>query len=210
VRELLPADQSFTYANLLTPFRNGITLRRTYDTLNDLPGSVLDLHHEIVRTLDEEPARGVRLPHVELPPLPPRAMRLELARRIEATAEVIRVLRINSVSESVDELIAIADELKKSTDESNPSRLKEAGDKAFRVLFVLLDELSTQPGIRMALTGAIALLVGGTGASGAIAFGAGLSSGTARRSLRSHQPLGKAKQPSRQEAEEKVGPPFTL
>jgi hypothetical protein len=57
-------------------------------------------------------------------------MRLELDNRIEATADVIRLLRINSVSESVDELVAIAEELKKLPEENSPSRLEEAGDKA--------------------------------------------------------------------------------
>jgi hypothetical protein len=102
-------------------------------------------------------------------------MRLELANRIEATVEVIRLLRINSAGESVDELVAIAEELKKLPGENSPSRLQEAGDKALKVLFGLLDEISTQPGARMAITGAISLIVGGTGASGAAAFGAGLA-----------------------------------
>ena len=62
---------------------------------------------------------------------------------------MIRELRINSVSESVDELVAIADELKKLSDENSSSRLQEAADKALQVVFALLDELSTQEGARL-------------------------------------------------------------
>jgi hypothetical protein len=142
-------------------------------SMSNLGDSVLHLREEIARALSEEP--GSRTPQVQLPPLPPREMRLELANRIEATAEVIRILRINSVSESVDELIAIADELKRLPEENNPSRLQEAADKALNVIFSLLDELSTQPGARMAITGALSLIVGGTGTSGAAAFSAGLA-----------------------------------
>jgi hypothetical protein len=75
----------------------------------------------------------------------------------------------------VDELVAIAEELKNQSDENNPSRLQEAGDKALKVVFALLDELATQEGARLAITGALALIVGGSGASGAAAFSAGLA-----------------------------------
>jgi hypothetical protein len=43
------------------------------------------------------------------------------------------------------------------------------------VIFGLLDELATQEGARLAITGALALIVGGAGASGATAFSAGLA-----------------------------------
>jgi len=75
----------------------------------------------------------------------------------------------------VDELVAIADELKKLPDENNPSRLQEAGDNALKVVFALLDELATQEGARRAITGALALIVGGSGASGTASFSAGLA-----------------------------------
>jgi hypothetical protein len=55
------------------------------------------------------------------------------------------------------------------------SRLQEAGDKALKVIFSLLDELSSQPGARMAISGALALIVGGTGASGLAAYSASLA-----------------------------------
>jgi len=142
-------------------------------SINRLEDSVLPLREAIEQALADEP--NFPRPQVKISPLTPREMRLELANRIEATAETIRLLRINSVSGSIDELIAIADELKKLPNEDDPSRLNEAGNKALKVLFALLDELSTQPGIRMAITGAIALIVGGTGAPGAAAFSAGLA-----------------------------------
>lgn len=151
-------------------FSNDSVIRYAINRLED---SVLPLREAIERALADEP--NFPTPQIQIPPLPPREMRLELANRIEATADTIRLLRINSVGESVAQLIAIADELKKLPDVNDPSRLKEAGDKALKVLFALLDELSTQPGIRMAITGAISLIVGGTGAPGAAAFGAGLA-----------------------------------
>jgi hypothetical protein len=141
-------------------------------SMEDLEGSVLHLREEIEYALAHDPGN---LAPVLVPPLSPREMRLELASRIEATANVIRELRINSVSESVDELVAIAEELKKQSDENHPARLQEAGDKALKVVFTLLDELATQEGARLAITGALALIVGGSGASGAAAFSAGLA-----------------------------------
>jgi hypothetical protein len=150
--------------------RSDLLVRYTIDNLED---SVQHLRDEIERALTQKP--DSRIPQIQLPPLPPREMRIELADRIEATVEVIRLLRINSVSESIDELIAIATELKKRPDDNNPSRLQEAGDKALNVIFSLLDELASQPGARMAITGAISLIVGGTGAPGVAAFTAGLA-----------------------------------
>jgi hypothetical protein len=60
-------------------------------------------------------------------------------------------------------------------DGSSRSRLQEAGDRALKVVFALLDELSSQPGARMAISGALALIVGGTGVSGLAAYSAGLA-----------------------------------
>ena len=144
-------------------------------SMEDLELSVLQLREEIEYALAEGYEPGNAALQVPIVPLPPREMRLELANRIEATAEIIRILRINSVSESVDELIAISEELKKLPEDNDPSRLREAGDKALKVIFSLLEELSTQPGARMAITGALSLIVGGTGTSGATAFSAGLA-----------------------------------
>ncbi|MDH2353335.1 hypothetical protein QCM80_22125 [Bradyrhizobium sp. SSUT112] len=139
---------------------------------DNFESSVQHLREEIERALAEANDRRGRLPS---PPLPSREMRLELADRIETTAKVIRELRINSASESVAELEAIAAELKQRPDDNSQSRLQEAADKSIKVISALLDELSSQPGARMAITGALALIVGGTGASGAAAFGAGLA-----------------------------------
>jgi hypothetical protein len=105
----------------------------------------------------------------------PSEARLELANRIEASAEAMRSLRINSLGVGVEELLAIADDLKKLPDDNSPSRLKEASDKALKVLFSFMDELSSQAGARITLTGAVALIVGGAGVSGAAAFSAGLA-----------------------------------
>lgn len=143
-------------------------------TIENPTASIGDLAEEIERALVDDNS-GYGAPQVQLPPLPAREMRLELATRIEATAEAIRDLRINSVSGSVEELIAIAEELKKRPDENSPSRLQEAADKSFAVIFALLNELSSQPGAHLTISGAVSLIVGGTGFSGATAFGAGLA-----------------------------------
>ncbi|TKV77992.1 hypothetical protein FDV58_27710 [Bradyrhizobium elkanii] len=146
-------------------------------SMKDLEGSIGHLREEIEYTLAEDHDPGYSSPRLPIPPLPPREMRLELASRIEATADVVRDLRLNSgaAAESVDRLVAIAAELKGLPDENNPSRLTEAGENALKVLVSLLDELSTQAGARMAITGAISLIVGGTGAPGVAAFTAGLA-----------------------------------
>jgi hypothetical protein len=144
----------------------------TVYTPDDYEDSILSLREEIERALrDKSPGTGSDHDISR----PPREMRHELADRIEATAEVIRSLRINSTGESVERLIAIANELKDAPDENHSSHLQRAAEKALAVIYSLLDELSSQPGARMAITGAISLIVGGTGTSGATAFGAGLA-----------------------------------
>lgn len=143
-------------------------------SIDRLPESVMHLREEIERALAEKSPASLS-PKVSIPPLPPRELRLELANRIEATADLIRLLRINSVSQGVDELVAIAAELRALPDESSPSRLQDAGDKALNVVSAIFDELSSQPGARMAISGALALIIGGTGVSGVAAFSAGLA-----------------------------------
>jgi hypothetical protein len=91
----------------------------------------------------------------------PRERRYELAERIEATVEIIRLLRINSAGEAVNELEAIAKELKAVEDDKTSSALKEAADKVLNVLSRILDQLATVRGSRMAISGAIALVLGG-------------------------------------------------
>jgi hypothetical protein len=105
-------------------------------------------------------------------PQSPAERRNELVKRIEATASALRALRINSISESVQELETIADELKKS---DKPSELRKTADKALKILHSLMDQLGTEKGAQLIVAGAIAFIVGGTGAAGATAYGAGLA-----------------------------------
>jgi nucleoside 2-deoxyribosyltransferase len=101
--------------------------------------------------------------------------RYELAERIEATAEAIRLLRSNTTGDAIAELQAIAEELKSVKDAETPSALKEAVDKALKVLLQIMDQLSTVRGSRMAISGTIALVVGGAGWSAVTALGLGLA-----------------------------------
>jgi hypothetical protein len=104
-----------------------------------------------------------------------RERRIELASRIEETAEIIRVLRVNSAADAVSELLAIAEELKIADDDQTPSALKEAGKKALQVLIRIADQLASVRGSRIAISGALALILGGSGWPAVTAFGVGLA-----------------------------------
>lgn len=105
----------------------------------------------------------------------PREMRFELAERIEETAEAVRLLRSNTTGDAVVELQAIAEQLKAAEDVETPSALREAGDKALKVLFQIMDQLGTVRGSQFAISGTIALIVGGTGLPAVAALGLGLA-----------------------------------
>jgi hypothetical protein len=105
----------------------------------------------------------------------PRESRIELAARIEETAEVIRLLRINSTGDAIDELLSIATDLKKAGDQEPPSALREAGEKVLSVIARIADQLATVRGARFAISGALALVLGGSGLPAVTAFGLGLA-----------------------------------
>lgn len=105
----------------------------------------------------------------------PRERRFDLAERIEETAEIIAHFRINSAGEAVTELRAVAEELKVAKDENTFTALKEAADAVLKVLLKILDQLATVRGARMAISGAIALVVGGAGWPAVTALGLGLA-----------------------------------
>jgi hypothetical protein len=92
-----------------------------------------------------------------------KAQRSELAKRIDETAEIIALLRINSTGDAISELHAIANELRAAEDEKTSSALKDATSAALMVVVEILDQLSSVRGARMAISGAIALVVGGAG-----------------------------------------------
>jgi len=134
--------------------------------------AIPDLREAIERALADPDAYT---PEVGLPARLPRASRIELANRIQAAADTLRDLRINSAGETAEELVTIADELRKLPDDHEAARVRQLADKAIKVLSSLLDEMASRPAARMAITGAISLIVGGVGASGAAAFAAGLA-----------------------------------
>lgn len=114
---------------------------------------------------------------VGLPPSqrPPGVTKSELANRIQATAEAIRELRLNSAGDEVQELFDIVEEMRKQPDDTTISYLQQCADKALTIIFRLMDELATKQGARLTISGAIGLIVGGTGVSGAAAFTAALA-----------------------------------
>jgi hypothetical protein len=105
----------------------------------------------------------------------PKERRHELAERIEETAEVIRLLRSNTAADAIAELLAIAEELKSVEDTETPSALKEAADRTLKVLLRIMDQLGTVRGSRIAISGAIAFIVGGAGWPAFAAFSIGLA-----------------------------------
>jgi hypothetical protein len=101
--------------------------------------------------------------------LSPPERRRRLAERIDESVEAIKLLRINSLSSTVDDLTAIAAELRGASDEDTPSALRESAHKALKLLHSILDELATQPGARVIICGAAASILGGIGTTHAVA-----------------------------------------
>lgn len=158
---VLIADQEFVVAVEVSEFR---LVRYPFD---QVPNTVVDRDSidTLVAAIDE--ALEIQLRPTVVQSLPskrtPRERRFELAARIEETAEVIAVLRINSVGDAIAELRAIADELKDAPDERTPSALNLAGNAVLKVLLRILEQLATVKGSRFAISGAISLVLGGSG-----------------------------------------------
>lgn len=137
------------------------------------PETIETLVAAIREALDTEP-EGSGASHVPMKKTP-KERRYELAERIEATAEAIRLLRSNTTGDAIAELQAIAEQLKSVEDVETPSALKEAADKALKVLLQIMDQLGTVRGSRMAISGTIAFVVGGAGWPAVTALGLGLA-----------------------------------
>ncbi|MEX2129101.1 MAG: hypothetical protein WD871_12790 [Xanthobacteraceae bacterium] len=131
------------------------------------------LVNAIREALDIDPERpsSMRVPMKKTP----KERRYELADRIEAAADVIRLIGSNSASRAIVELEAIAEELKSVPDAETPTALREAADRALKVLLQIMDQLATARGSRMAISGTIALIVGGAGWPAVTALGLGLA-----------------------------------
>jgi hypothetical protein len=112
------------------------------------------------------------------PPPPKRSLREQravLAERIEEAAEAIQLLRINSVGETVDELKAIAEELRQAPDDAIAGALKAAAVSALDAVAAIFDQLATVKGSRILISGILASLLGGLGWPSAAAFGLALA-----------------------------------
>lgn len=170
---VLMADQDYVIAVAAHEFQ---LLRYQFERSPSTAGApeTIDRLVALIReALDTQP-RSAGAPYMPVKKTPAER-RYELAERIAETAEIIRLLRINSAGEAVSELVAIAEELKAVEDEKTPSALKEAADKFLNVLFRILDQLATVRGSRMAISGAIALVLGGAGWPAVTAMGFGLA-----------------------------------
>jgi hypothetical protein len=158
--------------------QNFLTLRYRVPHSNneeDETERTIDHLEDLIRRALAEPSKFARqgTPTIELSPFEQRA---RLAERIEESVEAVKLLRINSLSETVEELTGIATELRIAPDEKTPSALRESAHKALMVLHSILDELATKPGGRLIISGAIAAIIGGIGTPQSVAgFGLALS-----------------------------------
>ena len=91
----------------------------------------------------------------------PRKSKLELADRIETVANAVASLRINSVSEHVQKLREIGQEVR-DLPNSTPS-LKDVATHALPVLTHLFDALGTHQGAQVIIAGAVAGILGAGG-----------------------------------------------
>ena len=93
--------------------------------------------------------------------------RVELAERVEIIANTIASLRINSLSEEVQQLRDISQEIRALSDPS----LKDVATRALLVLTQLFDALGTQQGAQVIIAGAVAGILGAAGWPAVAAYG---------------------------------------
>jgi hypothetical protein len=117
----------------------------------------------------------VHAPNSGLSSLSPAAQRGRLVDRIEDSAEALRALRLNSIGQHIDEIVAVAAELRRVPDKETPGAIKSSALKVLELLGSMADELKSQKGARFAIAGIVALLVGGTGIAGVSALAIGLA-----------------------------------
>lgn len=132
-----------------------------------------ELTDAVKKALSEE-ARGsaTALPQKKMSP---QEARSALVSRIHEAADAIRLLRINSASQTVGELESIANDLEQAPDDKISPALQETVEKVLAVLSRLADQLASVRGARMLISGAIAIVLGGAGFSAVTAFGMSLA-----------------------------------
>jgi hypothetical protein len=110
------------------------------------------------------------LPRVNAKPLSPKEQRIQLADRLEQTADALRLLRINSVADESEKIDAIAAELREAPDEDTPNAIRSAALNVLKILEALGEQLATAKGARLVIAGIVSLIVGGTGAPAVTAY----------------------------------------
>jgi hypothetical protein len=86
-------------------------------------------------------------------------------------ADAIRLLRINSATETALELEDVAKELEAVPEEEINSAVQATAEKFLRILWRFADQLSTIRGSRMLISGLISVVLAGAGVSAVTAFG---------------------------------------
>jgi hypothetical protein len=95
-----------------------------------------------------------------------------MSERIEETAELISGLRINSVSEQIDQLRAISKELRGllPTQRAGTPKLNEAALRSLPVIGKIYDEANTKTAARIIISGSVAGILSLTGADPTIVW----------------------------------------
>jgi hypothetical protein len=104
-------------------------------------------------------------------PAPVLVAAVELAERVEIIADTIASLRINSLSDEVQQLRDISQEIRALSDPS----LKDVATRALRILTHLFDALGTQQGAQVIIAGAVAGILGAVGWPAVTAYGLSLA-----------------------------------
>jgi hypothetical protein len=104
-------------------------------------------------------------------PARPRSDRRELVQRLEIVTTAIANLRINSLSEHIDELREISEELKHHSDSENePTSVRDIALRALPILTHLFDALGSKQGAQVIIAGAVTGILGAGGMSSATIF----------------------------------------
>jgi hypothetical protein len=122
------------------------------------------LKEEIGRVLAEA---SISVPKFSAPSS--RKSKVELAKRIETVADALASLRINSLSDPVQELHKISQHIREFSDDA--PALRDLSGRALPILTNLFDVLGTQQGAQVIVSGAIAGILGAGGWPSAVIYG---------------------------------------
>ncbi|MCA1530415.1 hypothetical protein [Bradyrhizobium yuanmingense] len=181
---VLPFDVA-SYRSVVFSLRTPDNVREAQQELEVAIRDFLEVESPVSNPVTDARARMTLTPsweHKSASPIPAPAskslslkQRNDYADRIETVAFAIGELRINSISEEVQQLLSIASDLRKSEEGAPAEQIQDLTDKILLVLAQIDKVVGSSRLGKLALSGALAALVTGGGLSSVAVFSLSLA-----------------------------------